>query len=307
MTAQLDVPYAPPDPAAGRGHLLDLYLPDAAGGAAPLVVWSSGSAWMRDDGKHGAAEVSAFFNPAGYTVAGISVRSSSQATFPAQLHDAKAAVRWLRAHAGELGVDPDRFVSMGDSSGGWVATMLALTADRPELEGEVGTGSVSSRVQAAVAFYGPTDFLQMDAHMVDDCVPFKSFLGIDGCHADPGSPESRLVGGPIETRRAECARANPVAYVGPAAPPLMLIHGQADPFVPHHQSELLYAALVEHGCQAVFYSIPELGHERPYVADASRAAGYTAREARGGRDAPLPDAPPPTWETIEQFVRAALG
>jgi acetyl esterase/lipase len=299
VTARLDIPYAPPDPEDGLGHLLDLYLPDGADGPVPLIVWSSGSGWMRDDGKHGAAEVSTYFNAAGYAVAGISVRSSGQATFPAQLHDAKAAVRWLRSTAGEHGLDPDRFVSMGDSSGGWVATMLALTADRPELEGEVGVGGVSSRVQAAVAFYGPTDFLQMDAHMIQDCVPFMSFLGIEGCHDDPGSPESRLVGGPIETRPDECARANPVNYVGASTPPMLLVHGRVDPFVPHHQSELLYAALAAHG--------REMGHERPYVTDPGRAGAYAVRESRGGRDAPVEGAPPPTWQAVEGFVRGAFG
>ena len=112
--------------------------------------------------------------------------------------------------------------------------------------------------------------------MLDDCRAFKSYLGIEGCHDDPGSPESRLVGGPIETRRDACARANPITYVGPGAPPMMILHGQADPFVPHHQSELLYEALREHGNEAVLYSIPDVGHELPYVTDPALASGYVA-------------------------------
>jgi acetyl esterase/lipase len=267
----------------------------------PLVVWSSGSGWMRDDGKHGAADVAPFFTSLGYAVAGVSVRSSSQAIFPAQVHDVKAAIRWLRARAGEYGFDPDRFAIMGDSSGGWAATMAALTGDLPELEGEVGVDHVSSRVQVAVDFYGPTDFLQMDAHTPGGCEEFRSFLGIAGCHDDPGSPESLLVGGPIETRLDECARANPITYVGPEAPPMMILHGRDDPFVPHHQSELLYAALVESEAEAVFYSIPDVGHERPYVTDPRRAAGYTVYSTRGSEDHP-----DPTWETVERFIARAL-
>ena len=303
MTPLRNIPYTP---AGGPGHLLDLYLPPAGDGPAPLVIWSSGSGWMRDDGKEGAADVAPFFTASGYAVAGISVRSSSQATFPAQVHDVKAAIRWLRRHADEHGLDPDKVAIMGDSSGGWVAMMAALTADVPELDGDEADG-VPTDVRAVVDFYGPTDFLQMDAHMIGGCAEFRSFLGIGGCHDDPGSPESRLVGGPIETRRDECARANPVTYVRPHAPPMLILHGQADPFVPHHQSELLYAALREHGSEAIFYSIPNVGHERPYVTDLSRAAGYRVQATRGGAERMVADAPPPTWETIERFLGDVLS
>lgn len=297
--------YAPPDPPDGAGHLLDLYLPGNHVAPVPLVIWSSGSGWLRDDGKHGAAALAPFFTEAGYAVAGISVRSSSQATFPAQLQDAKAAVRWLRGHADEYGLDPGRVAIMGNSSGGWVATMVALTADVAELDGPSGALGVSSRVQAAVDFFGPTDFLQMDAHMIGGCAEFRAFLGIDRCHDDPGSPESRLVGGPIELNREACARANPIPYVGAGAPPMLILHGQLDPFVPHHQSELLYEALREHGNEAIFYSIPGMGHELPYVTDSTRAEGYVALSTTG--DGGGDTAPPPTWQTIEAFVARALS
>ena len=240
MRSLTNVPYTA---RGGPGNLLDLYLP-GGDGPAPLVLWSSGSGWMRDDGKEAAGAVAPFFTARGYAVAGVSVRSSGQATFPAQLEDVEAAIGWLRENAGEHGLDPERFASMGNSSGGWVAVMAGLIAG----------------VRAVVDFYGPTDFLQMDAHMLEGGAEFRAYLGIEGCHDDPGSPESRLVGGPIEERREECARANPITYVGPGAPPMLILHGQADPFVPHHQSELLYEALKEHGNEATFYSIPNLGH-----------------------------------------------
>jgi acetyl esterase/lipase len=282
-----NVRYGPAD----AGNLLDLYLPDG-GEPAPVVAWSSGSGWMADNGKEGAALVAPFFLERGYAVAGITVRSSSQATFPAQLEDVKGAFAWLREHAAEHGVDAERLAAMGNSSGGWVAVMAGLHAG----------------VQAVVDFYGPTDFLQMDEHMPDGGAEFKAFLGgIDGCHDDAASPESRLVGGPILERLEECARANPITYVRPGAPPMLILHGQADPYVPHHQSELLFQALEEHGNAATFYSLPGVRHEHPYVEDASLAAGYVVREARGGEERVVEDAPPPTWETIERFVRDALG
>jgi acetyl esterase/lipase len=284
-----DIAYAEP---VGSAHLLDLYLPTGGDAPLPLVIWSGGSAWMRDDGKETAQAVADHFCRNGYAVAGVSVRSSSQALFPAQLDDARSAVRWLRAHAVEHGLDPDRFAFMGNSSGGWVAAMLALTGRPGEPE----------RVQAAVDFLGPTDFLQMDAHMVDGCKEFKALLAVQGCHDDPGSPESRLVGGPIEDHPEVCARANPIAHVTSAAPPFLILHGQADPYVPHHQSELLYDALSDAGADATFYSIPGMGHEYPYVTDHTRAAGYAVRSTGEGRESP-----PPTWATIEAFLARVLG
>jgi acetyl esterase/lipase len=287
MVTVSNVEYAPAEPPESAGHLLDLYLPDRRGEVLlPLVIWSGGSGWMRDDGKDGAAAVAERFASRGFAVAGVSVRSSAQATFPAQVHDVKAAIRWLRQHAGEHGLDPDRFAAMGNSSGGWLATMAALTADVGELEGGVGVMGPSSRVQAAVDLYGPTDFLQMDAHMLDGGREFQAFLGIDDNHRHARSPESLLLGAPIETVPEEVERANPVRYVTPAAPPMLVVHGTADPYVPHHQSELLVAALQVQGARVDFYSVEGRGHEHSYLDD--------------------PDFEP-SWQTIERFVRTALS
>ena len=95
--ANLD--YAPPEPPTSNGHKLDLYIPAGATGPLPVVIWTGGSAWMADTGKRTAGGLAARLNPAGYAVAGVSIRSSSQVQFPGQLHDIKAAIRWLRANA----------------------------------------------------------------------------------------------------------------------------------------------------------------------------------------------------------------
>ena len=153
--------YAPADPAGGQGHLLDLYLPKTADKPIPIVIWTGGSAWKRDNGKAKAGRIAAHLNPAGLAVAGVSIRSSAQTTFPGQLYDIKAAIRWLRANAASYNLDPNHIGIMGGSSGGWAAVMAAVTGDKPKLEGDIGTPGVSSAVQAAVAFYPPTDFLSM--------------------------------------------------------------------------------------------------------------------------------------------------
>ena len=133
------------------------------------MIWTGGSAWLADTGKRTAPGWPCSCCPAGYAVAGVSIRSSSQVQFPGQLHDIKAAIRWLRANAAKYNLDPDRIGIMGDSSGGWTTAMAALTGDAPELEGAVGTTGPSSRVQAAVAFYPPTNFLTMDTWAVRQC------------------------------------------------------------------------------------------------------------------------------------------
>jgi hypothetical protein len=99
-----DLEYAPPLPTTSKGHKLDLYLP-AGAKPWPVVIWTGGSAWMADTGKRHAGALALRLNPAGYAVAGVSIRSSSQVKFPGQLHDIKAAVRWLRANAATYNLD----------------------------------------------------------------------------------------------------------------------------------------------------------------------------------------------------------
>lgn len=324
--------YAPPEPADGAGHLLDLYLPrelhrpsDTAAGPLPVVVWSSGSGWRRDDGRSGADQVATALVPRGYAVAGVSVRSSAQARFPAQVHDVKAAVRWLRAHAAEHGLDPDRIAVMGNSSGGWLAAMAGVTGDVPALEGTVGEVGGSSAVQAVVDLYGPVDFRLLDAHLPDGvCVPGSGApaggpaagaelaAGVEpGCHDDPGSPESALLGCTLPTCRDAARAASPLTYVSPADPPMMLVHGLRDRIIPEHQSRLLMDALGRACLDATLYSVPRVGHEHPYLGDggalsAPRAA-YVMRTPECGPPPPAVTGSAPTWDVVAAFLDQALN
>jgi len=314
-----DIAYAPPEPPGSRGHLLDLYLPRTPGEARmPLLIWTGGSAWLGDNGKDSAGPVAEQFNPKGYAVAGVSIRSSRQAPFPAQAYDIKAAIRWLRVHAREYRIDPRRIAIMGNSSGGWASAMAAVTGgvdelegdagelegDAGELEGDAGEEGVSSRVQAAVAFFPPTDFLQMDAHMID-CAFFNRIVGLTDCHNDPRSPESRLVGCPIQTCPDAVQRANPITYVSRDDPPMLIAHGQEDRLVPHHQSELLYAALRRACRDVTFSSVPGAGHSVPQVT--AGVEGTTVRSARKCHREHVRVESGPTWETIERWLHRALS
>jgi acetyl esterase/lipase len=226
-------------------QVLDLYLPDL-GQAMPLIIWIHGGAFrMGDKGDRIPLEML----EQGYAIASLNYRLSQHALFPAQIEDCKAAVRWLRAHADTYGLDPSRFASWGESAGGHLAAMLGTAGH--ERSFEVGEHlEHSSRVQAVLDFFGPTDFLQMDAHRLPEGM----------VHDMAESPESELVGGPIQERRAEVARANPVTYVTPEAPPFLIVHGDRDPLVPYHQSTLLVAALEATGVPVTFYTVVGAGH-----------------------------------------------
>jgi acetyl esterase/lipase len=300
-----NIAYAPPEPAGSRGHLLDLYLPQRPGQARmPLVIWTGGSGWLGDNGKDSAGPVAEQFNPDGFAVAGVSIRSSTQAQFPAQAFDIKAAIRWLRAHARAYGLDPNQIAIMGNSSGGWATAMAAVTGGVDELEGTVGVQGVSSRVQAAVALFPPTDFLQMDAHMID-CPFFNQLFGLTDCHNDPLSPESRLVGCPIQTCPEAVQRANPITYVTRDDPPMLILHGQQDLLVPHHQSELLYAALRGACRDVTFYSVPGAGHSVEQVT--AGVQGTTVRSTRKCHRERVSEETGPTWETIKRRLHRALN
>ncbi len=293
-----DIEYAPADPPTSNGHKLDLYFPAGAQGPLPVVIWTGGSAWLGDMGKRNAGVVAARLNPAGYAVAGVSIRSSPQVRFPGQLHDIKAAIRWLRAHAETYGLDATRVAIMGDSSGGWTAAMAAVTGDVPELEGAVGVTGFSSRVQAAVAFYPPTDFLAMDAWALQRCTDPR-------CHDSDGSPESRLVGCPIQGCPEKAQAANPVRYVTAGDPPILILHGDSDPLVPHNQGERLYMALNKACVDAVFVSLPKAGHG-PWSGfltdDALREAATIRSTSAAGCVVANPTPYAPSWETISDFL-----
>jgi acetyl esterase/lipase len=181
----------------------------------------------------------------GFAMAAINYRLSQHAVFPAQIEDCKAAVRWLRANAKEYGYDPARIASYGASAGGHLAAMLGTAGDVAAFD-VGGNPGVSSRVRAVADFFGPTDFLQMDAHRLSAQATV---------HDTPDSPESQLVGGPIRDNPEKVARANPATYVTADDPPFLIVHGDADLLVPHHQSEILEAALRKAGARVRLVTI----------------------------------------------------
>jgi acetyl esterase/lipase len=216
---------------------LDLYVPPTTG--APVVVYVHGGAFMLGD-RGVLPPVLTDFDlfhrlPAeGIAVASIDYRLSGEALFPAQIHDVRAAIRWLRQRSLELGIDGERIGIWGESAGGHLAALAGVTSPILELEGETGVHGTSSAVAAVVDWYGPTDFAAMD-----DQAPPDSAMR----HDNPHSPESLLLGAPVQTVLEAVQSANPCAYASSSAPPFLIQHGTRDRYVPYGQSVLLEEAL----------------------------------------------------------------
>jgi acetyl esterase/lipase len=246
---------------------------------------------MADNGKRSGDLLAMALNPAGYAVAGVSIRSSSQVKLPGQVHDIKAAIRWLRANAEKYNLDGSHIAIAGDSSGGWTSAMAAVTGDAPELEGEIGTTGVSSAVQAAVAFYPPTDFLAMDFWALRKCSPGQ-------CHDGEKSPESRVVGCAIQTCPEKVKAANPLTYITPADPPILILHGDSDPLVPHNQGELLYMALNK-ACKEA--KAPH-GNWYGFLTNDALREGPTIRSTSADCSVVNPTPYVPTWKTVIELL-----
>jgi acetyl esterase/lipase len=304
-----DIAYAPSTPKDGQGHLLDLYLPPKSATKVPLMIFTHGSGWMMDNGRQDAQGLAAVLLPKGYAVAGVAVRSSGQAQFPGQLHDIKAAIRWLRAHAEDYGIDSDHIGIMGESSGGWTAAMAAVTGDAPETEGDLGVTGVSSAVQVAVAFYPPTDILAMDDWALVPCNPSVAPFRPGFCHLVSGSPETRFLGCVATTCPEKAAMASPLNYVSRADPPIMIVHGEHDQMVPHAQGERLYQALNKACHEAQFLSLPLAPHGgwNRMMTDPKLAYGATLRSTNAS-DCRTNLAEPvvPSWQLIVNFLDRSL-
>ena len=236
VTAMKNVVYAE---VGSRALKIDLFLPandaDKPATPRPIVLWIHGGGW--EGGSKERAPGTELLRR-GYVVASVEYRLSGVAPFPAQIYDCKGAVRWLRAHAAEYGIDPNRVGVWGASAGGHLAALLGTTAGMKDLEGDVGGNlNQSSRVQAVVDWFGPTDLVSIS-------VP-----------GDPKNPDTkqlsdvgrtvveRFLGGSLADKRSTYELASPITHVSADDAPTLIMHGDADPLVPLSQSKSLETRL----------------------------------------------------------------
>ncbi|MFP6829121.1 MAG: alpha/beta hydrolase [Gammaproteobacteria bacterium] len=254
FTKTLDIVYGTVD---GRELKLDLYMPAEATNP-PLLVYVHGGAWRR--GSKDSILTTTFVED-GYAMASLDFRLSGEAMFPAQIHDIKAAIRFLRGNAVTLGYDATRLAILGTSSGAHLATVVGVTNGHDELEGEVGEHlEQSSDVQAIVSYYGASNLTtilkQSTPHGLSVRAPaLDLLLG--------GQPDEQL----------ELARlASPVFHVEASDPPLLILHGDQDPQMPINQSHELHHAYKEGNLQVQFEVVHGAAHGGRQFSDEKRNA-----------------------------------
>ena len=235
----------------GKSLLLDLYLPERIETPVPVVMYVHGGGWSSGDKRDRLATPLAKY---GFAVASIDYRLVPEATYPAQIQDCKAAVRWLRAHAKFYGLDGAHIGVWGTSAGGHLVALLGTSGDVKELEGDEGNLDQSSRVQAVCDWFGPTDFLQFARQAAEAHIARRPDANA------PTSALSRLLGGPVQENKDKAASANPITFISKDDPPFLIMHGGKDPLVPVAQSQILRDALEKAGVSVTLIVIPAAGH-----------------------------------------------
>lgn len=257
----------------GRELRCDVYRPPAPSGPAPGVLLVHGGSWRHGD-RTQLRGYGILLGRAGYVCVAPEYRLLPEAPWPAQIHDVKAALRWMRANAAELGIDPSRIAVEGNSAGAHLALLAAGTPGMADFEGEGGNPDEPTDVTAAIGVYAPTLF----------------------SHGEQRRGAITLAA-LVEVGSAEAASAaSPLNHVSPAFPPTLLIHGTDDELVPVHASLVMYEALADAGVPAELH----LYAEQLHAFDATPAFGrQCAAEMllfldRYVRDRPAATASPPT-------------
>lgn len=268
MKLHADIPYV------SYGNvtlLLDLHLPREATEPVPVVMHVIGGGWQNCE-KSAAADSWAFLVDHGFAVASIQYRVSSNAKAPANIHDCKAAVRWLRANAAKYNLDPARIGAIGSSAGGHLVGLLGASHGVKELEGPAGNRDQSSDVKTVCAYCGVFDLV----HYRDQALCQQNTVLADVITA--------YLGGPVETRLDLARLVSPITYVSPHCPPMFLLHGDADVVVPMDESVRFHDRLQKAGADVTFRRVPGGGAQLGLVGDARRShrvfQTYIVREAQ---------------------------
>jgi acetyl esterase/lipase len=243
IVERYDIEYGNAD---GTSLKLDLYSPENLSAPTPGLVLFYGGGW-RQGRKDQLREYAQYFAQHGYVVATPQYRLKTEGQWPKSIQDAKCAVRWMRAHAVENKVDPDRIGVMGNSAGAYLALMVGYTPGIDRFEGDSGWSEESSAAQAVVDIYGPVDFTEPERRDHDLVVKY-----MNGFYED-------------NVERFEAA--SPIRYVDEDSPPTCVIHGTVDMLVPVHQSDWLVEALQEHNVPHLYSRIDGWPHAMDIARD----------------------------------------
>ncbi len=272
--AQESVTFDPDIPYADTGNprqRLDLYLPNnPKSGKLPVIVFFHGGGWAGGEKSSGAGSILPFVRTGQYAGVSAGYRLSGEAKWPAQIHDCKAVIRWVRSNAAKYGLDADRIGVWGMSAGGHLALMLGVTGDVPDLEGGVGPyKGVSSRVAAVVNFFGISEFLPIIGQPGD-----TDRIGLDAM-------EAQLIGGSLTENKEKAKAASPITYVTANNPPALTVHGDKDHMVPYDQAVRLDAVLRKVGVPSYFVTVKGGGHGDFGPAADNRVKAFFGKYLRG--------------------------
>lgn len=219
---------------AGEPLLMHLAKPKGLAGPAPCIVFIHGGGWMFGDKKMHLPEIKQAAAD-GFVSATIGYRFAPKHKFPAQVEDAKCAIRYLRAHAGDIGLDPERIAAVGFSAGAHLSMMLGVMDSSDGLEGDGGWANQSSKVQCVVSYFGPTNLTNTDVHatVASDILDEKAIRNI----------LENFVGGKPEDHPDALKSASPLTYVNGGDAPILMFQGTKDNLVPYDQAFEMATAL----------------------------------------------------------------
>ncbi|MBL8858324.1 MAG: alpha/beta hydrolase [Planctomycetes bacterium] len=277
--------------------LTDIYLPQGATSPTPVVIWIHGGGWAT--GTHNGLPAAILeLRNSGVALVSAAYRLSHEAIFPAQIHDVKGLIRFLRANAAQYNIDPARIACWGASAGGHLAALAATSGGVAELEGTSGGNlNQSSRIVAAVNYFGPTDLLEMNPdiwyppgslldHDAPDSYP-SMLIGFDGPGEGIGMLRANQTSllSPIPEKLALAILANPITHITPDDAPIYVAHGQIDNIVPVGQSQRLYDAGLVHGTSPILKLEPASGHGSLSNSTYAESRAFLLHQFNGGAQA----------------------
>lgn len=255
----------------GSSTVMDVYLPDDAETDRPGLLMIHGGGWRLFSKEAFDADAERFAG-AGYVVANINYRLAPAGSYPRLMQDALCALAYVRAHAVDYGLDPDRIAVMGYSAGGHMASLLGVAADEPDFQPDCAAGSTYAPA-AVISGAGPQDLVDLSwADAVQD-----------------------MIGGPYSVHPERYHKASPIERVAPGAPPFLLVHGTQDLFVPIDHSRRMRQALRAAGTDARLLELSWGGHLLNNGADPGQLDGVTSA------------ATPEAWAAMIDFLDHTIG
>ena len=230
---------------------LDLFFPKIRNNdrMLPIIVYIHGGGWKSGSKETAIGKLAPYLKTGSFAAASINYRLSGEAIWPSQIHDCKAAIRWLKGNSKKYGIDANRLAVWGNSAGGHLVAIMGVSGGVESLEGKLGKHfDQNSRVNCVVDFCGPSHLLSMGK--------FPSRID----HDSPNSPESQLIGGAIQENKKSANNASPITYVTMDDAPILIVHGTDDALVPFNQAEIFHSALLKAGVKSEFLGMEGMGH-----------------------------------------------